>query len=216
MVLGWGSHASCREIDSPDRGEQRLRRWAARIKVRSADKRPRRALHGLSYERSAARTSPRRDETVVSPNSLGVCPAPLQALCLLGLVKRSPALQACNRMRNSQADGVPRGTRLRRSNHASGVFFLSVAGVHALKTHPHPHQRLHAPRPLRPAHLRAGDAIGGAAASSAEPRPKRLTRAGISSVLASSVSISSPTAIAKAISRKLWIGISATAASSRM
>jgi len=57
------------------------------------------------------------------------------------LAKRSPALQACNRMRNSQADGVPRGAGLRRSNHASGAFLLSplsVAGVHALKTHRHP------------------------------------------------------------------------------
>ena len=42
-------------------------------------------------------------------------------LNFLRLVKRSPALQACNRTRNSQADGVPRGTRLRRSNQASGV-----------------------------------------------------------------------------------------------
>ena len=57
------------------------------------------------------------------------------------LAKRSPALQACNRMRNSQADGVPRGAGLRRSNHASGAFLLSplsVAGVHAWKTHQHP------------------------------------------------------------------------------
>jgi hypothetical protein len=94
--------------------------------------------------RPAARTSPRRDETVVplgllviSFNRLGQ-----HKVYWSCLAKRSPALQACNRMRNSQADGVPRGTGLRRSNHASGVFCfgspLSVAGVHALKTHRHP------------------------------------------------------------------------------
>ena len=47
------------------------------------------------------------------------------ACIVLCLVKRSPALQACNRMRNNQADGVPRGTGLRRSNHVSGAFLLS-------------------------------------------------------------------------------------------
>ena len=56
---------------------------------------------------SAARTSPQRDETVVSPNSLVVCPALFPALYLLCLVKQISALQACNRMRNSQADGAP-------------------------------------------------------------------------------------------------------------
>jgi hypothetical protein len=57
---------------------------------------------------SVARTSPRRDQTVVSPPSLVVCPCPQQALYFWCLVKRSPALQACNRMRNSQADGAPK------------------------------------------------------------------------------------------------------------
>ena len=76
--------------------------------------------------RPAARTSPRRDETVVplgllviSFNRLGQ-----HKVYWSCLAKRSPALQACNRMRNSQADGVPRGTGLRRSNHASGVFLF--------------------------------------------------------------------------------------------
>jgi hypothetical protein len=52
-------------------------------------------------------------------------PAGSKPCILVCLAKRSPALQACNRMRNSQADGVPRGTGLRRSNHASGVFCSS-------------------------------------------------------------------------------------------
>jgi hypothetical protein len=43
--------------------------------------------------------------------SFGACIHEVYWSCL---AKRSPALQACNRMRNSQADGVPRGTRLRK------------------------------------------------------------------------------------------------------
>src|SRR5262249_541647 len=58
---------------------------------------------------------------------------PLKCSCLLGpvacpraillcLVKRSPALQACNRTRNTQADGVPRGGQLRRSTKPVELF----------------------------------------------------------------------------------------------
>jgi hypothetical protein len=57
--------------------------------------------------------------------------------CILScLAKRSPALQACNRTRNSQADGVPRGTSSAGPTMPAEFFLpLSVAGVHALKTH---------------------------------------------------------------------------------
>ena len=76
--------------------------------------------------RPAARTSPRRDETVVPFGRLLISLGSWgqHDLYLWRLAKRSPALQACNRMRNSQADGVPRGTRLRRPNQVSGVFCL--------------------------------------------------------------------------------------------
>jgi hypothetical protein len=66
---------------------------------------------------------------------------------LVCLVKRNPALQACNRTRNSQADGVPKGTRLRRFQACGAFLFLSVAGVHAWKTHRHTSLTLH-PIPL--------------------------------------------------------------------
>jgi hypothetical protein len=58
----------------------------------------------------AARTSPRRDEAVVPLGLLVIsfCPRVHHNLNLLRLVKRSPALQACNRMRNSQADDAPK------------------------------------------------------------------------------------------------------------
>lgn len=71
----------------------------------------------------AARTSLQRDETVVPLDSCCFLRCPCNhAVYWLCLAKRSPALQACNRTRNSQADGVPRGTPLRRSNHACGAF----------------------------------------------------------------------------------------------
>jgi hypothetical protein len=60
---------------------------------------------------------------------------------LVCLAKRSPALQACNRMRNNQADGVPRRYRAPEVQPCLRSFFaflLSVAGVYALKTHRHP------------------------------------------------------------------------------
>src|SRR5437899_10064712 len=93
--------------------------------------------------RPAARTSPRRDETVVSLVLL------LISFSRLGqhrvywscLAKRSPALQACNRTRNNQADGVPRRYRALEVQPCLRSFFAfppSVAGVYALKTHRHP------------------------------------------------------------------------------
>jgi len=60
------------------------------------------------------------------------------------LAKRSPALQACNRARNSQADGVPKGTRAPEVQSLRSFFVLSVAGVYAWKTHLHPWLTLHA------------------------------------------------------------------------
>jgi hypothetical protein len=76
-----------------------------------------------------ARTSPRRDDTVVSPQIL--CLLDYRMLNCLGLVKRSPALQACNRMRNSQADGAPRALAPETSSLRS--FSPLAAGVMPLK-----------------------------------------------------------------------------------
>src|SRR5262249_17760806 len=74
--------------------------------------------------RPIARTSPRRDETVVPLGWHLISFSRLAGRKVYWscLAKRSSALQACNRMRNSQADGVPRGTGLRRSDPASGAF----------------------------------------------------------------------------------------------
>jgi hypothetical protein len=81
----------------------------------------------------AARTSPRRDETVVSPQILlpAFCPLRQRMLNFLRLVKRSPALQACNRTRNSQADGAPKALAPGTSSLRS--LFPLAAGVMPLK-----------------------------------------------------------------------------------
>jgi hypothetical protein len=77
---------------------------------------------GLAHTRNHAgrpdQSSTRRNRRFTL-NALGLCPLVKHNIYLFRLVKRSPALQACNRMRNSQADGAPKalapGTKCLRS-----------------------------------------------------------------------------------------------------